>query len=61
MDFLTHSNSHQNSGGQTYLPRVMYGVAKGLETGLNVSVTDALAPHQPTEIQPNLLLNRAHA
>jgi hypothetical protein len=54
MDFLTHIDSHQNGGYQTYLPRVMYGVAKGLEIGFNVAATDALAPNQPVEVQPNI-------
>ena len=52
-DFISHLRSHSNGGFQTYVPRVVYGVAKGLEIGANVSFTDALAPDQPIEFQPN--------
>jgi len=52
-DFISHLESHKNGGFQTYVPRAVFGIAKGLEAGINVSFTDALAPNQPIEIQPN--------
>lgn len=52
-DFISHLRSHSNGGFQTYVPRVVYGVGKGLEIGANVSFTDALAPDQTVEFQPN--------
>src|SRR5258705_7418140 len=52
-DFISHLESHQNGGFQSYVPRVVYGAAKHLEIGANVSLTDALAPNQPVEFQPN--------
>ncbi len=53
-DFISHLRSHDNGGFQTYVPRVVYGVTKGLEIGANVSFTDALESDQPIEFQPNL-------
>lgn len=53
-DFISHLESHQNGGFQTYVPRITLGVAKGVEAGVNVAFTDALAPNQPIELQPNL-------
>lgn len=53
-DLLTHPASFENGGYRTWIPRVVYGLRKDLEVGLNVSFTQAFAPDQPVEIQPNL-------
>ena len=53
-DFISHLEAHKNGGFQTYVPRVVYGIAKKWEVGVNVAVTDALAPDQPVEVQPNV-------
>ena len=53
-DFISHLEAHENGGFQTYVPRVVYGVAKHTEIGANVAFTDALASDQPVELQPNI-------
>jgi hypothetical protein len=53
-DFISHLTSHTNGGFQIYAPRAVFGVAKGVEAGVNVSVVDALAPNQPVYISPNV-------
>lgn len=53
-DFISHLESHQKGGFQVYVPRVVFGLAKNLEVGTNIAFTDALAPNQPVELQPNL-------
>ena len=53
-DFISHLEAHKNGGFQAYVPRVVYGIAKKWEVGANVVVTDALAPDQPVELQPNV-------
>ncbi|HXG65671.1 MAG TPA: hypothetical protein VNO70_11230 [Blastocatellia bacterium] len=53
-DFISHLESHSNGGFQTYVPRAVFGLGKGVEIGANLSFTDALAPDQPVELQPNL-------
>jgi hypothetical protein len=53
-DFISHLEAHENGGFQAYVPRVVYGVAKHTEIGANVAFTDALAPDQPVELQPNI-------
>lgn len=53
-DFISHLESHNKGGFQAYVPRVVYGIAKKWEVGANVVVTDALAPNQPVELQPNV-------
>ena len=53
-DFVGHIASYQNGGYQTYIPRVVYGAAKGVEVGLNASWTKAATPDQPVELQPNV-------
>src|SRR2546423_1248841 len=53
-DFISHLESHKNGGFQSYVPRAVFGLGKGVEIGANVSFTDALAPDQPVEFQPNL-------
>jgi hypothetical protein len=53
-DFISHVTSHTNGGFQTYAPRAVFGVAKGVEAGVNVSVVDVLTPKQPVYISPNV-------
>src|SRR5215471_4138376 len=52
-DFLSHLGSHDNGGFQTYDPRVVGGVGKGVEIGLNVSTTHSAAP-TVVYAQPNI-------
>jgi hypothetical protein len=53
-DFISHLESHAKGGFQSYVPRAVFGLGKGVEAGFNLSFTDALAPDQPVEIQPNM-------
>jgi hypothetical protein len=53
-DFISHLESHSDGGFQTYVPRGVLGIGKRTEVGLNVAFTDALAPDQPVEFQPNV-------
>ena len=53
-DFVSHLEPHQSGGFQTYVPRVVFGLGHRLEAGVNVTFTDALAPDQPVELQPNI-------
>jgi hypothetical protein len=53
-DFISHFTSHANGGFQIYAPRVVVGVAKKVEAGINVSVVDTFAPNQPVYISPNV-------
>ena len=53
-DFISHLEAHRNGGFQAYVPRVVYGVAKKVEIGVNVAFLDAEAPDQPVELQPNI-------
>jgi hypothetical protein len=41
-DFVSHLESHDNGGFQTYVPRVVVGAGKGVEVGLNVGTTDSI-------------------
>lgn len=52
-DFISHLESRDNGGFQTYAPRVVYGLRKGVEVGLNVSVTRSAAP-TTVYAQPNI-------
>ena len=52
-DFLRHLESHDNGGFQTYIPRVVVGVGKGVEVGLNVASTHSAAP-TVVYAQPNI-------
>jgi hypothetical protein len=52
-DFLSHLGSHDNGGFQTYDPRVVGGVGKGVEVGLNVASTHSAAP-TVIYAQPNI-------
>jgi hypothetical protein len=53
-DFISHFERHRNGGFQVYVPRAVFGLAKRTEVGVNIAFTDALAPNQPVEIQPNV-------
>ena len=53
-DFLSHFESHADGGFQIYAPRAVFGVAKGVEAGVNVTAVDALAPDQPIYVSPNV-------
>jgi len=53
-DFLSHFTSHANGGFQIYAPRVVVGVAKKVEAGINISVVDTLTPNQPVYVSPNV-------
>jgi hypothetical protein len=53
-DFLSHFESHADGGFQIYAPRAVFGVAKGVEVGVNITAVDALAPDQPIYISPNV-------
>jgi hypothetical protein len=53
-DFISHFTSHAEGGFQIYAPRVVVGVAKKVEAGINVSVVDTFAPNQPVYISPNV-------
>src|SRR5215510_9272053 len=43
-DFISHLESYDNGGFQTYVPRVVVGVGKGVEVGLNIATTHSAAP-----------------
>jgi hypothetical protein len=53
-DFISHLESHDDGGFQAYIPRFVVGVGGNVEVGANVAFTDALAPDQPVELQPNI-------
>jgi hypothetical protein len=53
-DFYSHLRSHANGGFQIYAPRAVFGVAKNVEVGVNVSATDSFMPDQPVYISPNI-------
>ena len=50
-DFVSHLESHQDGGFQTYVPRAVFGLGKGLEAGVNVTFTRDITFPSPT---PNL-------
>jgi len=52
-DFIAHLESHDNGGFQTYVPRAIYGLGKGVEVGLNVAATHSAAP-TAVYAQPNI-------
>ena len=52
-DLITHLESHDNGGFQTYIPRVVVGLGKGVEVGLNVAATNSAAP-TAVYAQPNI-------
>jgi hypothetical protein len=53
-DFISHLESHEDGGFQTYVPRAVFGLGKGVEIGANLSFTDAFLDDQPVELQPNM-------
>ena len=53
-DFISHLESHNKGGFQSSIPRAVFGIGNGVEFGFNLSFTDALAPEQPVELQPNM-------
>src|SRR4030095_10608122 len=52
-DLITHLESHENGGFQSYVPRVVVGLGKGVEMGLNVGATDSAGPTF-VEAQPHI-------
>jgi hypothetical protein len=52
-DFVSHLESHDDGGFQTYVPRLVVGAGKGVEFGVNLSVTD-VGSDTPVEFQPNV-------
>jgi hypothetical protein len=52
-DFVSHLESHDKGGFQTYIPRVVVGVGKDVEVGLNVAATNSAAP-TVVYAQPNI-------
>ena len=53
MDFISHLESFSNGGFQSYVPRVVVGVGKKVEVGMNVVFTKSSVPNS-VEIQPNI-------
>jgi hypothetical protein len=51
-DFLAHLSSYESGGFQTYGPRIVYGLGRRTEVGVNVFYT-RMSPTEPMEIQPN--------
>src|SRR5262249_38721045 len=43
-DFISHLESHDNGGFQSYVPRVVVGLGKGVEVGVNLATTSSAAP-----------------
>ena len=55
MDFLTNYAWQRQESFQNYIPRVVVGIARNVEAGVNVSFTHIDGePGQPIEIQPNV-------
>ena len=54
MDFLTNYAWQQQGSFQSYAPRVVVGVARNIEVGVNVAYTHVAGQTQPIEIQPNV-------
>src|SRR5205823_3117511 len=52
-DFIAHLESDKDGGFQTYVPRVVYGLGKGVEVGVNVGATASIAP-TTVYAQPNI-------
>jgi len=51
-DFITHFASYKDGGYQTYGPRVVVGLPKNTEIGVNVFYTRSGGP-EPVTLQPN--------
>jgi hypothetical protein len=54
-DFLAHISSFETGGYQLYGPRVVYGLSKRAEVGVNAFFVNT-SPAEPVEIQPNFKL-----
>lgn len=54
-DFLAHFSSFESGGYQLYGPRLVYGLSKRAEVGINAFLTNT-SPAEPVEIQPNFKL-----
>jgi hypothetical protein len=54
-DFTAHLSSFETGGYQSYGPRIIYGLSKRAEIGINAFYTDT-SPTEPVEIQPNFKL-----
>ncbi|HKX31549.1 MAG TPA: hypothetical protein VJ302_27930 [Blastocatellia bacterium] len=53
-DLNTHLEPHAEGGYQTYAPRVVYGLRKNVEIGLNLEASHPVVPDQGIELQPNV-------
>lgn len=53
-DFITHFDKYEKGGFQTYGYRMVYGVRKKVETGINFFYTRNGSKSSPKELQPNL-------
>lgn len=51
-NFIAHLSSYESGGFQLYGPRIVYGLGKRTEIGLNAFYTRA-DPAEPIELQPN--------
>jgi hypothetical protein len=51
--FVSHLDSHDKGGFQTYVPRVGFGLGKGVEVGFNVATADS-ATSTAVYGQPNI-------
>jgi len=54
-DFIAHISSFETGGYQLYGPRLVYGLGKRAEVGVNAFFVNT-APAEPIEIQPNFKL-----
>ncbi len=54
-DFTAHFSSFESGGYQSYGPRIIYGLNKRMEVGINAFYTNT-SPAEPVEIQPNFKL-----
>ena len=52
-DFFSHLEGDDKGGFQTYVPRAVVGLGKGVEVGVNVAATSSAAP-TTVYIQPNI-------
>lgn len=53
-DYYTHLEKLENGGYHGFSPRIVKGVGKGVEVGVNVAFAKALTPNQPVQISPNI-------
>jgi hypothetical protein len=54
-DFMAHVSSFETGGYQLYGPRLVYGLSKRAEVGVNAFFVNT-SPAEPIEIQPNFKL-----